>query len=654
MKFSARLFAMSALAAVLALPSAAPAFAAQPYPLEYWSVRDAMSNVEISPDGKYVAFMKISSLKGNPSIEVYEVNNLSKEPYRVGAKSMEITGFSWISNEEMTVSFRRQVRKKIRGFNQGTFKGKLALFSIDTKEFKELNSDSNDKLTFTNLANILAEEPDKILVQVGDFARDKAFVAPSYYKLDLKTGGKQLVLRGSSQYGRVLFDPQGNPRFTSEDAGDEFIYYYRPVGGSGWKEYYRQSEDSFENFSYAGLVDGNPDQIYVRANNGQDKQALWKYNLSSKSFGQKVYSNNDVDIWGTFRHTNDWSQPGKVTGVSYYKDKFYRNYFDKTEEAMMRQLERSIPNAGLVSVTSRSRDGNTMIVRNTADKDPGTFYLYRNGKLSKLGSVNGLIKADGLAKVEYVTYASSDGKKIPGFVTRPNGAGPHPLVVMPHGGPFISETVIYDEWAQLLANNGYMVLQPQYRGSTNYGQEFYQSAFIDGGEGGKLMQDDKDWGAKYLISKGDVDKDRVAMFGWSYGGYAALIAAARSPNIYQCVIAGAAVADNNQQLNYYRTRLSGASEVEQAGFWSGSISPIDEVSKVNVPMLVVHGSADQRVPPKHADKYVKALKSEGKNFKYVELKNADHFSNTLTYDHKNKLYTNMINYLKNDCGPGGL
>jgi dipeptidyl aminopeptidase/acylaminoacyl peptidase len=625
---------------------------ATPFPIEYWAAPSIMSNVSVSPNGKYVAFMKSLSQKGEPIIEVYEAANLSAKPYRVGAKSMEINGFDWISDEEMVVSFQKQVRKKIRGFNQGTFKGKLALFSMDNKKFKELSGDNFGY----DLVNILPEEPNHVLARYTEFKKGTSFQSPSYYKVDVKTGQKELVLKGTDDRYGYRFDHLGNPRFSAifDQGTQEQVFQYRKPGESGWTEYFRLSEDSPETFGYQGLVDGNDDQIYVTANNGHDKVGLWKYNLSSKSFGELVYRRNDVDIRGTLRHSNGWANPGKVTGISHYKDKFHRRFFDPSEEAMYKQFERSVPNAGLISITSRSRDGNVMVVRNIGPKDPGTFYLFDNGKFSRLGSTNGLLKADGLSDVEYITYTSRDGKSIPAFVTVPKGPGPHPLVVMPHGGPFVSEVVLFDEWAQLLANNGYMVMQPQYRGSLNYGQEFYQAGFIKGGEGGKKMQDDKDDGVKHLISSGRVDKDRVAMFGWSYGGYAALIAAARTPNLYQCVIAGAAVADNLQQVNYYRNRIDGWQKVEQLKFWDGSINPIDEVDKVNVPMFMVHGSADQRVPLKHAKKYVSAMKKAGKDFKYMELEDADHFSNTLYYKHKMDFYPAMIDYLKKDCGPGGL
>ncbi|MBT8066218.1 MAG: S9 family peptidase [Gammaproteobacteria bacterium] len=180
--------------------------------------------------------------------------------------------------------------------------------------------------------------------------------------------------------------------------------------------------------------------------------------------------------------------------------------------------------------------------------------------------------------------------------------------------------------------------------------KFYMDAFMEGGQGGFKMQDDKDDGAMYLVEQGLVDPDRIAMFGWSYGGYAALVAASRTPQIYQCVIAGAAVSDPNMQVNYYRFRLRGTGKDEQLRMWDDSISPLKEVEKVNVPLLLVHGDVDQRVPPDHARKYRKLLDEHNKNYKYLELEGADHFSSTLFFHHQIELYETMIDYLNNECG----
>lgn len=631
---------------------ASPAIAAETFPMEYWAAPQFMSNVELSPNGKYVAFIKATSQNGDNIIEVYKTDNLKAKPKRVGAKSMDLRGFDWVGDDEMIVRFDKQVSSRIQGFNQGAFKSKVALYSMKTGKFDEL-TDDDYAISFVNA---LVDEPNKILVRFVEIKEGQSFRAASYYKYDLDRKSKRLVLKGNDDIGGYRFDKEGNPRFASrfDNGSEEFVYLWRPIGGSGWDEYFRLERDSFENFSYAGLVEGEPDMIYAIAHNGEDRESLWKYNLVTKQFVEKVFSHPDVDVINTTRHSNAWSNAGQVTGVVYATNKYHVEWFDKEEEAIRNQFEAAIPNAHQISITTRSRDGNVLVVRNTGPRDPGTFYLYNNGSFSKLGSVNGLLTPESLADVEYIKYTSRDGKTIPAYLTRPNGKGPFPLIVMPHGGPFMTEVRGWDDWPQMFANNGYMVLQPQYRGSQNYGLDFYKSAFIDGGEGGGKMQDDKDDGAQYLIDKGEVSADRVAMFGWSYGGYAALVAAARNPNIYQCVIAGAAVADNNQQVNYYRTRIRGSQRVEQLRFWDDSISPIEEADKVNVPMLVIHGSVDQRVPVSHSRKYVDELEKYGKDFEYIELEDADHFGGTLFYDHKMKAYPRMMSFLKEDCGPGGL
>ncbi|MGB5721200.1 MAG: prolyl oligopeptidase family serine peptidase, partial [Woeseiaceae bacterium] len=377
---------------------------------------------------------------------------------------------------------------------------------------------------------------------------------------------------------------------------------------------------------------------------------LWSFNANNRTFDELIYRRADVDVAGLRYHSNDWAAPDKVAGVAYYKDKLHIEYFDEVEGATYKQLEQIIPYSHDTRINSRSRDGNTMTIYNSGPRDPGTYYLLKDGQLKSVGSRQPLLESENLADVQYITYDARDGYQIPAYLTVPQGEGPFPLIVLPHGGPFVQEVVGWDEWGQMLANNGYMVLQPQYRGSLGYGMKFYMDAFMDGGQGGYKMQDDKDDGVQYLVERGLVDPNRVAMFGWSYGGYAALVAASREDQIYQCVIAGAAVSDPLMQVNYYRFLLRGTSRDEQLRMWDDSISPLKEAEKVNVPMLLIHGSVDQRVPPEHAKKYRKLLDEYNKNYKYLELDGADHFSSTLFFNHQITLYETMIDYLKNDCG----
>jgi dipeptidyl aminopeptidase/acylaminoacyl peptidase len=294
-----------------------------------------------------------------------------------------------------------------------------------------------------------------------------------------------------------------------------------------------------------------------------------------------------------------------------------------------------------------------MTILNRGPKDPGTYYLYRNKELLQIGLAKPLLEKEALADVKYIQYKARDGRKIPAFVTIPTtGTKPYPLVVLPHGGPHVREVVFYDEWAQMLANRGYMVLQPQYRMSLNYGMDHFTSAFIDGSQGGRKMQDDKDDGALFLVEKGFADPDRMAMFGWSYGGYAALVAASRDPQIYQCVIAGAAISNQRRWANAGAYGAQGIGKIWRDVYLYGSVQPTEEAPKVNVPVLLIHGSVDHRVLPAQARAYLAQLKKHDKPHKYLLLDGVGHFSNTMFFDHKLELYTSIIDFLGNDCWTG--
>ena len=627
----------------------------EPYPLDYFAMRDVIQRVSLSPDGSRLALLKNPSKKGNPILEVYYTDNLNKKPLRVNANPMEITNYYWVSNSNIVMSFRQKVRDQIEGFNRGVYEGLIGKLDVEKeslRKFKEVNP---------GIASTLPEESEKVILSFrpeGISSPDPRFRPLSYYEFDLKSGRKSLVMRGNLKHFNVRFDDKGNPVFANGfdvDKG-EFVYYLREPGKDEWKEIYRINEKSFEDFSIEGFDPLNPKRIIVSAHNGNDTRGLWVYDYNNKKFEELLYQRKDVDVVGVRHHSNRWTKPNEIVGVVYAKDKYHTEFFDPQENALYDQVSGLIKNSHSIQIPSRSKDGSSIVVFNSGPKDPGTYYLIHKGKLSKIGSRQPNLEPEKLANVKYIKYKSRDGKTLHAYVTVPNGKGPFPAIVMPHGGPFVQEVVGYDEWGQMLANNGYLVVQPQYRGSQGYGIDYYRSAFLPKGLGGYQMQDDKDDAVLHLVKEGLVDKDRIAMFGWSYGGYAALIAASRKPQIYQCAIAGAAVSDNKYQLDQYRDRMrdDSSSSVEQLNFWTDSISPIKEVSKVNIPLLMIHGSVDQRVPPEHAKRYLEEARETGTKVDYVVLDGADHFSNTLFYDHQKLLYESMISYLQNKCGPEGL
>lgn len=633
--------------------------ASEPYPLEYFALRAVTSNVTVSPDGKRVAMLKILTRTGNPILHIYDTDDLDGDAFVVNADPMEITSYYWADDEYIVLTLRQRVRDMVKGPEDSVYAGRIAILDLVNEKFDDFDAAA------PRVENILEGVPGKIIIseQPGmdqDLSLAEAFRPRAYYEMDLKKGTKQLLIRGKIDVGQIEFDSKGNPRVARgyDARTKDSLHLYRDPGEKDWEIVYRVKEDDVEQpyawwyGEFLGFDDAIPGNLLVLAFNGDDKRGLWSFNPKTKTFDELLYRRSDVDVSGVRFHSNSWAYPDRVTAVSYSIDKHYFEYFDELEGATYRQLEELIPNAHYVRITSRSKDGDTLVAQNAGPHDPGTYYLYNKGEFKVIGSQQPLFDSDDLADVEYMVYEARDGRKIPAFVTMPKGEGPFPLIVLPHGGPHVSETIIYSEWPQMLANNGYLVIQPQYRMSMGHGLDHFTSGILQGhSEMGRKMQDDKDDGALYLIEQGLADPDRVAMFGWSYGGYAALVAASRTPQIYQCTIAGAAVADYvrsaNDEVRGYKP--TGLNEIWRDRQYQ-AVQPVDEVEKVNIPILLIHGSVDSRVLPKQARYYRKELEKQGKFHKFVELDGADHFSNTLFYDHQLTLYESIIDFLNNDCG----
>ena len=657
-----------AVVALSVLVAGGGAFAADtpaPYPLESWAMRPVIDNVSVSPDGTHLALMKIPSRDGDPIIEIYDAADLAKKPFRLSAAPMELYGgLSWLNDRLILFRARSAVREKVEGRERDVYKYKTGLLDVEKEEIQ------NHDLTRFSLAQRLPKQPNKVILgmpalgqtKMSDFARRVSgyFSPRDYYEFDLEKRTKKLLVQGKMSVGEYVFDSEGTLwRARGLDLkAREFRWVWRPDEGSDWREFRRQGVDDYEfdRFSVINRDDMNANHAYVVARNGHDTMGLWSYDLENKRFAEEIFRHPKIDIspYGGVRyHSNRWEHPDTVVGAAYRTDKWNVHYFDEAEGALHKQLEGLIPGAHDVYIASRSRDGDTLVVANTGPRDPGSYYLLKNGKLQTIGSEQPLFASENLADTEFVKYRARDGRQLFAYVTTPKGKPPFPLVVMPHGGPQSRDYGGYDKWVQLLANYGYLVIQPQFRGSAGFGRALREAAFEDGGQEGGKMQDDKDDAALYLVERGLADKERMAMFGWSYGGYAAAVAASRTPQLYQCTVAGAGVFDTALQFQYQRRGLEGGLLKRYLAYEEAGVDPFDEVEKVNVPILVVHGVVDHRVLVDHATKYVRLLEKHKKPHKYVKLEGAGHFYSTLLYDHQLEFFTAMIDFLRDDCGLGG-
>lgn len=661
--FKASLLAAMAGVSAIGLSVAAPAQtqAQANIPIDIWALRDVVNAVQVSPDGKHVLVHKVESRDGDYLLEIYRTDDLSKPLRRLNADPMEIINAQWVSDNFIFGTAWQINREQVKRPEQDIRDYLAFSYNLETNKFNK--ADGNFQIIST-----LPKEPDHVLIGGGNAIPDPTGVDPfaafrprAYYKFNLETGARELVLKGNSKFPQVQqWDSDGNPRYTSVlDRADGILKeYYRKPGDGSWTLFQETNMEEQANLyrilggfhGIAGFKQDDPNiGYYIDNRDGEDKAALYEFDFTTGQVGKKLFQAEDADVMGIRTH----SIPGndRLVAARYPGAKWEYHWFDEDEKALYEALEAQIPFAHQISISSRSVDGSTMIVQNRGPRDPGSFWLVKGGKLAKLGSRNPMVNPEQLADVKFIKYPARDGKIIPGYVTVPKGKPPFPLIVLPHGGPHVPEVISYDEWGQVLASAGYMVLQPGYRMTVGWGQDHFDSAY---GEHGGKMQDDKDDGALWLVEQGLVDRDRMAMFGWSYGGYAALVALSREPNIYQCAIAGAAVADAEKQ---YLGRRDG--DLKALDEWSKrrgtiGVNPIKEVSKVNIPLLMVHPEDDRRVMYYHFKDYRKAFEAAGKQGQFLTLEDADHFYTTLMYNHQQQFYTKMLDYLANDCGPGGL
>lgn len=647
--------AIALASAIGALAFAGPAAAqeADPPALELFAAYSAVQQVNLSPDGRHLALMRLPARDANYIIEVFDTSDLSARPTRFGADRMEIQSYSWVGPEHIWVSFRQQTRDMVRDTNQGVFDFRRAIVHISGDEPWETLPDD------AQLVNTLVERPDTILIRTANISSGDDFegraisglTTPNYYEYNLNTNRQQLRLRSSDRFTSIFFDYQGEPvlAFGFDNGTGEQSYHYRAAGSSDWNEFLRVPNNRPEvwgsdGISLSGRLRDAPHELFVLTPGGTDKTGVEVIDMRTGETVEVVYRREDVDVLGSVQ-TPFVDQPNELAGFIHYAGG-ERNIVWINE--LMASIQASLDNAfpDTRNTVIDCFDGcRKMIFARSASDMPVTYYYLEDGSAQLVGSEYPLIERDQLGGQEFITWTARDGRQISGYVYMPAfGEPPYPTVVVPHGGPWVSENPSYDEWPAVLASHGYMVLLPQYRGSLGYGIDHWFSSW---GEWGYAMQDDKDDGALFLVEQGLADPERLAMFGWSYGGYAAFVAASREEQIYQCAIAGAGVSDIGEQgAAFTNNRFLRRSILE--GY--EGLDPADRADQTNIPLLVIHGELDQRVRINQSDQYVARLRNAPVQSRYVVLEDADHFSNTINYDNQLILYSELLNWLSGPCG----
>jgi len=323
----------------------------------------------------------------------------------------------------------------------------------------------------------------------------------------------------------------------------------------------------------------------------------------------------------------------QLAGVIYESDRLRVEWFDDRFKAIQAKADASLPGTVNLWINS-SRDGNKHLFKAVSERSPGDYYLLDTSRneFGPIGKVAGWINPEQMAEMKPILYRSRDDLAIHGYLTLPVGRqGTNlPLVVMPHGGPRLRDTWQFVPEVQFLANRGYAVLQMNFRGSTGYGWAFLQAG---NKQWGRKMQDDISDGVKWAIEQGIADKNRIAIFGASYGGYAALMGLISTPDLFKCGICYAGVTDISSQLKHDIVHLAKqfeAIEQERIGDYRqekqdlDAISPLRHVDKIQAPLLLAYGGRDPIVSIQQGKQLAKALGKARKRFEMVIEENEGH------------------------------
>ncbi len=579
-----------------------------------------ISGAQISPDGKFIAFVK--PFKGTRNVWVKR----TEEPFDgakpiTADKSRPISQYFW-SRDGKYILFAQD---KAGDEN-------YLVYAVNPADNPAAGADVPAARNLTDAKGVRAQifavprtEPDAIYVGLND--RDPAW--HDLYKVKISTGERTLVRKNTERITSWIFDLKDQLRMATRSADNGDTEVLR-VDDNGFTKVY-----SCNVFESCGPVRYHKDgqRIYFETNKGANID-LTRLELFDPATGKEGLVESDPMNRVDFGNANFSEVSDDLISTSYNDERERIYWKDKAFEADYKLLQKKLPGKE-IGFASGTKDERLFLIVASSDTEPGERYLFdrQTKKLILQYRIREKLNRDYLAPMTAVRYKSSDGLDIPAYLTLPKGLAAKnlPAVVLPHGGPWGRDSWGYNSIAQFLANRGYAVLLPNFRASTGYGKKF-----LDAGnkQWGDKMQDDVTWGVKYLVTQGIADPKRVGIMGGSYGGYATLAGVTFTPDLYAAAVD--IVGPSNlitlletippywesiRKLFYARmgdpATPEGKTQLERQ-------SPLNHASKIKTPLLVIQGANDPRVNKREADQIVIALRDRNYPVEYLVAPDEGH------------------------------
>lgn len=601
-----------------------------------------ISHVVLSPKGGYVAML--SALPGGTTaLAVRDTSDPSKLSVITQTSDEElITAIHWINEKRIGFTL-----KNLRVEFDGNLDEMAAdrdgsnlvhLISGNWKHrTEELGTNIKSHRLTADYAFFRAthDGSDDILVEKYSWNNlDRAPDHSRLYRLNTRTQQLSNVFEGQQPASADgwLTDRNDVPRVVFSRRDGRCISSYRKADDTSWSEL--GSDACYGGARFSPLFFDGDDTLYVRAGYG-GYAALFRYDLKTLKMDKEPFiAIPGFDFTGSAEFDN---VSKKLMGIHLQADAgttVWLNPELKAEQAKINALLKGTTNT--VHCAGDCLAAPVLLVESSSDRQPTQYILYTraSGKLLSLGSSHPEIQAAQMGLRDFHRYKARDGRSIPAYVTLPPGkaSGPRPTVVLVHGGPSVRGAYwAWDDEAQFLASRGYVVIQPEYRGSTGYGFDHFQAGLR---QWGRTMQDDLADAAQWAVQQGWADPKRIGIMGASYGGYATLMGLIKNPEIFRCGVEWAGVTDiglmfqtpysdaSQETLNYSLRTLIGDPDKDAEQFRQNS--PLLRAAELKQPLLMAHGGADVRVPVVHASRFRDAVKKNNPNVEYIIYNNEGH------------------------------
>jgi dipeptidyl aminopeptidase/acylaminoacyl peptidase len=609
--------ALGAPAAAQIQPAAAPR---EPFPMSVFARLPELQRPRLSTDGKALAMrLRVS---GEQVLAVLAIDEPNARPQIVARDSefdqnegFRTTDWRWIDPDTLLISVEQ--RTDFEG--QRVTATRVIAYNRRTRATTRLGWPGT--LVRSELLWMSRSGPPRILLQRLPEGRGmERLNNPEVIEVDVATGRTRLVEHQRRGVNNWYADGEGNVRMGANRDSDSgrLSVLYRAGGEGNFRTIIRETTERYQE-PPVPIAFLSGDRALVTSRH-EGFRALYEVNLNTMEFTRKVFGAANYDIDDAILNP----EATAIEGIAVTEDRSRVEWINPRFREIQNALDETF-GPGAASIASADRARGNIVAYVGAPDQAGAYYLYNveTGAIRNLGWVNSTLRDTHLNPVRTIRYRASDGQTIAAVLTLPRLREHRnlPLIVLPHGGPWSRDSEAWDIWAQPLAEMGYAVIQPNFRGSSGFG---YAWEAMSDGNWGMRMQDDLNDAVAHLAAEGIADAGRVCMFGWSYGGYAASRAAQRDGARYRCAISGAGVHDIPDMVSHDRNYLGrhGSQYIGSAASRLADVSPARHAAAYSAPILIVHGARDDRVPVSQSRNLASRLRSagkvEGRDFVYVE------------------------------------